>query len=878
MQRRDFLKLSATAGAVSCITACGSKSSDSPAPVAPAEEQLNWTACLVNCGSNCPLKVYSVDGVCTRVETDWAESDDYGNHQVRACLRGRSLRQRNYAPDRLKTPLRRVAGTKRGAGQWEQISWETAFSEIGTKLAQLKADHGPRSIYHHYVSGAYYSFASGNCIRRALDCAGGERGFLAYYSNYSWAALTETAGATFGHGATSGTRHSHIRDADFFLGIGFNPFEMRMSGSGEQIDFMKAVEERRANGQKFKAIMIDPRYTDSNLGKEDEWLPIRPGTDGAMAAAIAYEMMKGSDEDHSDSWVELNSRDFLNSYTVGYDAASIRAAIAADPTLQPKHDDGTIAITVDEMAANNYKDYILGSGKFDAITGTAPDYEKGAKDAEWAEAICGIPADKLREIASELMASSNPYIQIGAGPNRQAAGEQTMRSLYMLSILAGKLGQAGTNTGELPSNFRHNTAGMGYSYADKDGSKASLCFFDWVEAVKDGKDMDYRSHGVKIYNKDGELQRDEKLGTDIKAVFCSAGNGLINQHCDINYTRPILEDESKAELIVVTDCWLTPSAEIADYVLPDSTWMESNDIADDSYSSGETGYQTYMSSSLKPFFESTKSMYDIGLGIVKASGGDVSTYTDGKADASEWLDELYEQTKAKSQNATLNLPATYAEAQAKGFFRGHAPDRGPLTLESFVNEGAALSTTTGKIEIFSFKWAIDNPRRDTFVADDRDASTHVDMIDPTPKYVPHWQGFEDDDTPQGKEEVENYPLQVCGYHTKGRAHSSYHNVKWLRDAVEDCVWVNPADAGEFNSGDEVIMESPRGKLQIRMRITPRVAPGVVALPEGAWYKASAAGEVDSGGCVNTLTKYHPCPVSRGNTQHTIRVKLYKANA
>ncbi|QIZ78037.1 DMSO/selenate family reductase complex A subunit [Ferrimonas lipolytica] len=860
MQRRDFIKLSAAAGAVGCISACGKKSDSTqalaPAPVALSEEKLNWTACLVNCGSNCPLKVYSRDGIATRVETDWSETDEYGNHQVRACLRGRSLRQRNYAPDRIKQPLKRVAGTKRGDGQWEEISWEQAFNEIGGKVAQLKQDFGPTSIYHHYVSGAYYSFASGNCIRRALVNAGAKehKGYMSYYSNYSWAALNVAGPATFATGGTGGTRFSHVEDSDFFLGFGFNPFEIRMSGAGEQHDFHEAIQRRRAAGKKFAAVLIDPRYTDSALGKEDKWLPIRPGTDAAMAAAVAYEMMKGG----KDSWVENNSRAFLDKHTVGYDAASIMAAITANPALVPA------GMSATEMVKNNYHDYILGLGEFAA---------DGARTPQWAEKICGIPAAEISKVAQQLMDSSNPYISIGAGPNRHANGEQNMRSMYMLSILAGKLGQAGTNTGELPTNFRHRSTGLG----DGNPITTKVCFFDWLEAVERGDQMSFRSHAVKGLGDD----IDATLPTKVKAVFCSGGNGLINQHADINKTRKVLERVGQTpeghgpELIVVTDCWMTSSAKMADYVLPDSSWLESNDIADDSYASGETGYQTYMSTSLKPFFGATLSMYEIGLGIVKASGGDVEGYTEGRANAQEWLDHLYESTRTNAANAPLNLPKTYTEAQKIGFFRSFAPDRGPIAMDGLVNKGQAINTPTGKIEIFSFDWAKQKTMRTAFVADDRDSATAVDHIDPTPKYVKTWEGYESDGTKQGDGERDAFPLQVVGYHTKGRAHSSYHNVKWLRDAVEDAVWVHPIDAKEYGieNEKEIIMESARGKIQLRARVTPRVAPGCVAIGEGAWYDAAGVGEVDKGGCSNTLTKYHPGAVGRGNTQHTIRVKL-----
>ncbi|EOW6699910.1 dimethyl sulfoxide reductase subunit A, partial [Cronobacter sakazakii] len=83
--------------------------------ISAPDERVVWSACTVNCGSRCPLRMHVVNGEIRYVETDNTGSDDYnGLHQVRACLRGRSMRRRVYNPDRLKYPMKRVG--KRGEG------------------------------------------------------------------------------------------------------------------------------------------------------------------------------------------------------------------------------------------------------------------------------------------------------------------------------------------------------------------------------------------------------------------------------------------------------------------------------------------------------------------------------------------------------------------------------------------------------------------------------------------------------------------------------------------------------------------------------------------------------------------------------------------
>jgi anaerobic selenocysteine-containing dehydrogenase len=90
-----------------------------------SEERIVWGACSVNCGSRCALRLHVRDNEVTWVETDNTGMDNYGDHQVRACLRGRSIRRRINHPDRLNYPMKRVG--KRGEGKFERISWEEAL-------------------------------------------------------------------------------------------------------------------------------------------------------------------------------------------------------------------------------------------------------------------------------------------------------------------------------------------------------------------------------------------------------------------------------------------------------------------------------------------------------------------------------------------------------------------------------------------------------------------------------------------------------------------------------------------------------------------------------------------------------------------------------
>ena len=118
-----------------------------------------------------------------------------------------------------------------------------------------------------------------------------------------------------------------------------------------------------------------------------------------------------------------------------------------------------------------------------------------------------------------------------------------------------------------------------------------------------------------------------------------------------------------------------------------------------------------------------------------------------------------------------------------------------------------------------------------------------------------------------------------GHHFKGRTHSSYANLPRNKEAHHQRVWINPIDADErgIKNDDMVDVFNDRGRMRIPAQVTPRIAPGVISVPQGAWYAPNEDG-IDIGGCVNLLTKYHPTPLAKGNPCNTGLVQIEKSNA
>ncbi|HEX7973215.1 MAG TPA: molybdopterin dinucleotide binding domain-containing protein, partial [Anaerolineales bacterium] len=137
------------------------------------------------------------------------------------------------------------------------------------------------------------------------------------------------------------------------------------------------------------------------------------------------------------------------------------------------------------------------------------------------------------------------------------------------------------------------------------------------------------------------------------------------------------------------------------------------------------------------------------------------------------------------------------------------------------------------------------------------------------KYIQEWE------SPFGPE-AQAYPLQAIGHHTLHRVHSTHDNNDWLEEAFPQRVFMNPLDAWRrgIADGDRVRVFNSRGAILLPCRLTERILPGVVDIPQGAWWSPDADG-LDRGGEINVLTSERWTPLAFGSAQHTLMVEAVK---
>ena len=789
IDRRCFLKMGALfAGGLSALgglTGCLKTSPRASLETLPGSGvSVIRAGCPAhNCGGRCVLKLHVQGEKILRIETDDRPGDDISDPQLRACIRGRSYRRRQYHPDRLKYPMKRVG--KRGEAHFERISWDEALSLMASEIKRVRETYGNEAILVPYGTGSYSQTNGRQTAARLMNLFGGSLGF---YNSYSWACISAATPYMFGTGITGNQRQDWV-NSRYILMWGWNPAEMRDGTNSEYF-----LKKARQNGARI--ICIDPRMSMSAVALADEWIPIRPGTDTAMMSAMAWVIITE----------ELHDKEFISRCCSGFDQQQMPGGFEGK---------------------ESYSDYILGN--FDGIP----------KTPEWASAVCGIPSETIRRLAIEYATTKPAMLYQGYGMQRRAYGEQPVLGGCALAAITGNIGISGGWASGIALQADDGGPFWNVFPVGRNPVRAMIPVFLWTEAVLRAQEM----------GPEEGLRGTDKLSSNLKLIWCVASNILINQHADVNRSARILADESLLEFIVVQDQFLTPSARYADLVLPVCTQFEAWGLED----GWKYGDEVILMPQISTPPHETKSDYQICSELAERLGiHDEYTLGRSERDWIDWAVKYYRNTRFPDIPDLESLHEMNRGVYSKPV---HQPR---IAFADFRREpdNYPLNTPSGKIELFSTRlYDMNKP----------------ESIPAVPKYIQEWE------SPFGEESLK-YPLQALGHHYMPRVHSTHDGIDWLEEAFPQRVFINPVDARPrgITDGDEVLVFNDRGKMRIRCRLTQKIMPGVVNIPQGAWWEPDKEG-VDRRGNVNVLTSHRWTPLAFGNAQHTIMVQVQKAN-
>jgi len=559
-----------------------------------------------------------------------------------------------HSPTRITRPMvrsgwlqkGRISGAGRGREPFVPVEWEEVLDLVAGELARVRREGGPAAIMggsQGWSSAGHFHEARGQ-LRRCLAAAGG---FVDQTSNYSFGtALTFLPHILGSAQAVTGlltswlsiARHTRL----FVLFGGANPKNTQVAKGGCAWHGTSGAFARLAQAS-VRVVNISPIREDGPEAVSPEWIPIRPNTDTAMMLALAYTLV--SERRHNEA--------FLERYCSGFDRVL--------PYL---------------------------TGAEDGVP----------KDAAWAAAITGVPADAIQALARQ-MAATRTMLTASWSLQRADHGEQPYWALVLLAACLGQIGLPG--------------GGFGFGY----GSGAALAepplSFPGPAmpalpnparlAIPAARIADCLLHPGERYDYDGKCA----TYTDIRLVYWAGGNPF-HHHQDLNRLRRAWR---RPETIIVHEPWWTATARHADIVLPATTSLERNDLG----GSPRDRFVIAMHKAIEPV-GNARNDFDIFFDLSRQLGCEES-FAEGR-DEALWLRHIYGTFRERAQS---NLVPDFDTFWQKGWVE--IPPRAQeyvLFAEFRADpENNPLRTPSGRIEIYSDEIARfandDCPRRPAWI-------------------------------------------------------------------------------------------------------------------------------------------------------------------
>ena len=783
--RRTFLKSSAAGaaalgagGLVELHTAKEARAfAYEPYPKDDAMETV-VTSCAHNCGSRHMLVAHKKGDVIVRLSTDDGRyqldghfgKDTEEEPQLRACLRGRSYRQRIYSAERLLYPMGRVG--KRGEGKFKRLSWDEALDYVARKMIEIKNKYGSTALLDQSYAGASYG------VLHKSDQIDGLLGrFLGMFGcrTNSWSvpsyqATTTSSRWTFGT-IEDGNEDDAFAHCKLIIMWGWNP--AYTFHGGNTFYYMRMAKQR---GCKF--VLIDPQYTDSASAYDAWWIPIKPNTDAAMMAGMAHYIFTNN----------LHDQEFINKFTMGMDAGTM-------PDWSRQSANGK----------ENFKDYILGT------------YDGVPKSPEWASGICGVSADQIKKLA-DLFARTKPAaLKASWAPGRNAYGEQYSRMGAALQAMTGNIGNLG-GCAEGVGKAWH-AEGVAYPYDQYSNIWfASIKSDRWAHCVLNYPNVRREEIGIwpRDDNTDGQIP-------NIKGIFWQ-GSDWLNQLTNINKD---IEAIKKLELVVCMDSTITPSGLWADVLFPVATHFERHDSALPWY---KGHYYIHRPKVIEPMGESksdfqilTELAYRIGAkdGIGDTFGktynpkADRSYFNNPDAVDEAYLREWWEQKVMPHQHVDMS----WDDFKKHGVYKFKL-DKPHVAFREQIENGKPFQTPSGKIEILCTELAnISDWTRTKY-------GYHIPSI---PKWIEPWESLNSPKTAKYPFHLIS-PHPRWRTHSIFN-NCSWLRETYEQEVT---IATSDAKRLGIKTGDVVEVFNERGRVVVPVYVTERTMPGVAVLFEGSW--------------------------------------------
>ncbi len=715
------------------------------------------------CSSRCAVLYRVRDGRLVGVAPDPEHPNNIG-----PCPKGTFGAELLYNSQRVLHPLRRTRPKTDEDPGWEEVSWQEALEAVASGMLALKARYGAQSLaFYRGAAGGTSIGANQSWIMR-LAHAFGSPNFITTGHICNWHRDSASA-YTFGVGLP-------VPDFEHTKCIfiwGHNPHATQRVN---QVPLEKAV----ARGAKL--VVVDPRRVPI-AEQADLWLPVRPGTDGALALGLIHLLIETRryDRDFVAQWtdapflVRTDTNSLLTEADVKSDGDVKGYLVWDQASRQPRP--AKAVPNVGTALEGSYEVALANGSRVEAKTAFQLLRERAAGFTPQRVAeITGIAPEALQQAARHLAEDRPVCYWTYNGVEQQTNATYTNRALCVLYALTGDFDAPGGNVAfpRLPLN-----AVEAEDLVDRTVSKQRL---GWPERPLGKGNLGKTITAYDAFNAMLTGQPYPVRG------LVSLGGNLITCTGDSLTGRRALQS---LDLYAQVEFFLTPAAQLADYVLPAACPWEAAQLQT-GFRGSLTGYLQYCPPVVAPQGEARPDL-EIIFDLAKHLGV-ASHFWEGNIEAA-WDYQLaptkvtVEELKRRPGGMPMPLEVRYRKYQNKGF-----------------------ATPTGRVEVFSQAF--------------RDKG-----YDPLPTYQESLASL------RGQPQEARYPLLLINSKVQEFCHGQHRSVPSLRQRVpHPFLEIHPNDAAprSIHDGEWVKLETRQGSIKVMAKVTEDIAPGVVNTQHGWW--------------------------------------------
>ena len=803
IKRRDFLKITAAAGAVATIGLpklnAFAANHMPKAGDAPAGE---WVASTCQgCTAWCPVEFFVQEGRIVKVRGNQLSKANSGY----CCPRGHMMIQQTYDPDRIKVPMKRT-NPEKGRGidpKFVPISWDEALDLLADKMMALRNAGTPEKFV--YMRGRYSPTSQALLYGTVAKLFGSPN----YYSHSSICAEAEKTGPGFTQGYF-GYRDYDMAKTKCLVIWGCDP----VSSNRQVPNTINKLGDIFDHGN---VIAIDPRLSTS-AAKANEWLPIKPGEDGALAGAIAHVLLTEG----------LWSKEFVGEFKDGKNLFKADATVD-EASFVEKHTHGLIKWWNIEL-----KD----------------------KTPAWAAKKTLIPAEQIIRVARAMgKAGSACAVYMGPGVGMSPRGTYASMAVYALN---GVLGSIETEGGVFPGS---KVPGTSFPKPDK-----------YVDEL-----AKHHGHGKKL---DGRGAKDMPVIMKGKSGNGVVTNGIadgmlkdpgaaqvvLSSWTNFNFSCTGAQrwDKAMAQIPffvhMVTNA--SESTQFADLVLP-STFAPTEKFSIITNMANLHGHMSIQQPVGKTLWnvkaEETEVMWLLAEKLKAKGFANLHNYYASLEDpetkkkptnAAEFCEIAAKISSQKVWNGSSDAKGDkvngWAEFRKKGIYNSER--------YSYKKSWGKFGTSTKKFEFYSelIKKGLTDHAKKYNTTPDEILKVSGYEAQGELAFVPHYE------SPKRHGSVKEYPFTFIDHKSRLNREGRSQNTVWYHEfkkvdigdkSWDDVAKINPVDAKKLGikDGDHIKLTSTNASITCTARLWEGVRPGTVAkcYGQGHWSRSSQGVRQDS---------------------------------